>query len=396
MKPVLVVDINSPIFEPKQKKFNIFKHIFKYIISFFKKQTVLAIAIIAMLITCIFVPIDSYYLNYFDWPTLATLFCTLAVVEAMANLHVFEIISKKIILKLHNLRNVTIALVFITFVGSMVLANDMALLTFLPLGYLVLHNSGNKKAMAFTFIMQNIAANLGGMLTPFGNPQNLYLYSFFNINTKEFFTIMFPPFIVAITIIFLLCFLVKPTPLTLINDNNHKLNIKLTTIYSLLFLFSILIVFRIIPYQLGLLIVFISLLILDRKALKQVNYPLLLTFCAFFVFSGNIARIESVNSFFSNILPKNTLLFGIISCQLISNVPSAVLLSHFTTDYQSLLLAVNIGGCGTLIASLASLITFTEFRKHNPSETKSYLIKFTVLNYLFVIILYLISIFIIK
>lgn len=207
---------------------------------------------------------------------------------------------------------------------------------------------------------------------------------------------MFPPFIVAITIIFLLCFLVKPTPLTLINDNNYKLNIKLTTIYSLLFLFSILIVFRIIPYQLGLLVVFISLLILDRKALKQVNYLLLLTFCAFFVFSGNIARIESVNSFFSNILPKNTLLFGIISCQLISNVPSAVLLSHFTTDYQSLLLAVNIGGCGTLIASLASLITFTEFRKHNPSETKSYLIKFTVLNYLFVIILYLISIFIIK
>ena len=200
----------------------------------------------------------------------------------------------------------------------------------------------------------------------------------------------------AITIIFLLCFLVKPTPLTIINDNNYKLNIKLTTIYSLLFLFSILIVFRIIPYQLGLLVVFISLLILDRKALKQVNYPLLLTFCAFFVFSGNIARIESVNSLFSNILPKNTLLFGIISCQLISNVPSAVLLSHFITDYQSLLLAVNIGGCGTLIASLASLITFTEFRKHNPSETKSYLIKFTVLNYLFVIILYLISIFIIK
>mgnify|MGYP006960908810 FL=1 len=200
----------------------------------------------------------------------------------------------------------------------------------------------------------------------------------------------------AITIIFLLCFLVKPTPLTIINDNNYKLNIKLTTIYSLLFLFSILIVFRIIPYQLGLLVVFISLLILDRKALKQVNYPLLLTFCAFFVFSGNIARIESVNSFFSNILPKNPLLFGIISCQLISNVPSAVLLSHFITDYQSLLLAVNIGGCGTLIASLASLITFTEFRKHNPSETKSYLIKFTVLNYLFVIILYLISIFIIK
>lgn len=162
--------------------------------EFIKKQIVLTITIIAMLITIIFVPIDKTYLTYFNLPTLATLFCTLAVVAAFSHIHLFEIISKSIIIKLKNLRRTTIALVFITFIGSMVLANDMALLTFLPLGFFVLNNTGNKKAMAFTFIMQNIAANLGRMLTPFGNPQNLYLYAYFNIDTLEFFQIMFIPF----------------------------------------------------------------------------------------------------------------------------------------------------------------------------------------------------------
>lgn len=368
------------------------KKLFNSIWKFFKKQTVLVVAIIAMIITCFFVPIDREYLGYFNLPTLATLFCTLAVVAAMSHIHLFEIISKGIIIKLKNLRKATIALVFITFVGSMVLANDMALLTFLPLGFFVLNNTGNKKAMAFTFIMQNIAANLGGLLTPFGNPQNLYLYAFFKIETAEFFLIMLPIFITSVVFIFIICMFVKPIPLTLINDENHKLDVKLCIIYSILFIFSLLLVFRVIPYFIGTLVVIIVLLILDRKSLMEVNYPLLLTFCAFFIFSGNIARIESVNNFFSKILPLNTLLIGILSCQLISNVPSAVLLSHFTTDYKSLLLAVNIGGCGTLIASLASLITFTEFRKHNSKDTKSYLLKFSALNFFFVILLYIVAI----
>lgn len=377
----------------KNSKLNgIFQKLFSSIWKFFKKQTVLLIAIIAMIITCFFVPIDKEYLGYFNLPTLATLFCTLAVVAAMSHIHLFEIISKSIIIKLKNLRKATIALVFITFIGSMVLANDMALLTFLPLGFFVLNYTGNKKAMAFTFIMQNIAANLGGLLTPFGNPQNLYLYAYFNIDTAEFFLIMLPIFITSVVFIFIICMFVKPIPLTLINDVNYKLDVKLCVIYSVLFAFSLLLVFRVVPYLIGTLVVIIVLLFLDRKSLIEVNYPLLLTFCAFFVFSGNIARIQSVNNFFSKILPLNTLLIGILSCQLISNVPSAVLLSHFTTDYKSLLLAVNIGGCGTLIASLASLITFTEFRKHNQKETKSYLLKFSALNFFFVILLYIVAI----
>ncbi len=365
---------------------------FHKLVDFARSQVVLCVAIVAMLITCCIIPPDAKYLDYFNFRTLATLFCTLAVVGAFSHIHVFEIISKNIIIKLHNLRNATLALVAITFVGSMLLANDMALLTFLPLGFFVLDKTDNKKAMAFVFIMQNIAANLGGMLTPFGNPQNLYLYAYYNIGTVEFMQIMFPPFLAATLMIIGICFFVKPTELELKKDDDYKLNVKLTVIYSVLFVFSILIVFRVVNYIIGTVVVIIALFFLDKKALKDVNYPLLLTFCAFFVFSGNLARIDAVNNLFGYLLPKNTLLFGILSCQCISNVPSAVLLSHFTTDYSSLLPAVNIGGCGTLIASLASLITFTEFRRHNDSvAVKKYFGLFTLLNVLFIIVLYIVE-----
>lgn len=367
------------------------QNILSTIINLSKKQFVLVIASISMLITCIFVPVDSKYLDYFNLRTLATLFCTLAVVAAFSHIHVFEILSKNIVLKLHNLRNATLGLVFITFFGSMLLANDMALLTFLPLGYFVLSSTDNKGHMAFTFIMQNIAANLGGMVTAFGNPQNLYLYSYFNIGMMEFTKIMLPSFLTATVLIIVCCMFVKPIPLTLKNDKKYILNKKRTLIYSVLFVASILIVFRIVPFTWGTLAITIILLFFDKGSIKEVNYPLLATFCVFFVFSGNMARIDAVSNFFEYLLPKNTLLFGILSCQCISNVPSAVLLSHFTSDYASLLPAVNIGGCGTLIASLASLITFSEFKKQNPTESKNYIIKFSLINLGFVIALFIIQ-----
>ena len=363
-------------------------HILQPVTAFAKKQAVLCIALAVMAVTCILVPPDTAYLGYFDLRTLATLFCTLAVVSAFSHIHLFEVISKTIVIKLHTLRNATLGLVFITFIGSMLLANDMALLTFLPLGYFVLNSTGNKKSMAFVFIMQNIAANLGGMITPFGNPQNLYLYSYFNIATTEFVQIMLPSFLTATLLILAICLFVKPTPLTLKNEEEYHLPVKRTLLYSVLFVCSILIVFRVIPYIAGTVVITIALLFLDRKAIKEVNYPLLATFCAFFVFSGNLARIPAVNSFFSGLLPMNTLLFGILSCQCISNVPSAVLLSHFTTDYANLLPAVNIGGLGTLIASLASLITFSEYRKHNPEQTKNYILLFTAINFGFMAVLF--------
>lgn len=307
MKKDLYTNINEliiPVLPINKVRWEFLRNIISYIIQFSKKQPVLVIATIAMLITCIFVPIDAFYLEYFNWPTLATLFCTLAVVAALSHIHVFEIISKNIVLKLHNLRNATLGLVFITFVGSMLLANDMALLTFLPLGYFVLNSTDNRQAMAFTFIMQNVAANLGGMITPFGNPQNLFLYAYYNIDTIEFMKIMFPTFITSITLIFVICFFVKPIPLCLKEDNQYTIDKKRTVIYSILFLCSILLVFRIIPFLLGTMLITLILLILDKKAIKEVNYPLLATFCVFFIFSGNMARIPAINDFFHRFFQK--------------------------------------------------------------------------------------------
>ncbi len=356
-------------------------------LEFIRKNIVACIAVVAAVITSFVVKPDRQYIDYFDFKTLTCLFCTLAVVCAFKNIHIFEITSRKIVSMFKTVRSVVLALVYITFIGSMVLANDMALITFLPLGYFVLSSTNNKKYMAFTFIMQNIAANLGGMLTPFGNPQNLYLYSYFNISTSEFIGIMSLPFAVSVILITACCFLLGKEELVLNSESKETLCVWRVIVYSILFVFSVMIVFRTIPYYWGLIIVPASLLILDRKALVKVDYGLLLTFCAFFVFSGNMARIDVVNNFLNWLISKNTLLYGVLSCQVISNVPSAILLSKFTQNYHQLLVAVNIGGAGTLISSLASLITFREYSKRAPHEIGTYIKLFSAFNFGILIIL---------
>lgn len=362
-------------------------NLFQGTANFVKKNVVMVVAMVAALITCFIVPPDKAYLDYFDVKTLTCLFCVLAVVCALKNINFFYTLARKIVLVFKNARLSILALVYITFIGSMLIANDMALLTFLPLGLFVLSSTGKGKYMAFTFIMQNIAANLGGMLTPFGNPQNLYLYTKFAIPNGEFMLIMLPPFLLAVALITVCCLIfVKPEPLEL-RDEKTVLPVGRTVVYLLLFALAIAIVFRGIPYWIGLIIIPAVLLFMDRKALKMVDYPLLLTFVFFFVFSGNMARIDAVRNLFSMLLEKSTLLFSVLSCQVISNVPSAILLSQFTTNYKELLLGVNIGGVGTLIASLASLITFREYTKNNKGKTRYYVLLFSAFNFAFLIIL---------
>ena len=356
-----------------------------------RKNVVLNVAIVLAIVTSCIVPPDAQYADYFDWKTLTCLFCTLAVVCALKNVKFFTILARKIVDCTGNLRIAVIALVYITFLGSMLISNDMALLTFLPLGFFVLTSTGKQKHMAFVFIMQNIAANLGGMLTPFGNPQNLYLYSKFNIPTGEFMQIMLLPFLASITLITVCCLFLPREKLAITEACPYRLPIKRTAIYLLLFTLAIVVVFRVIPYWIGLIVIPTALFFLDKKALRQVDYPLLATFFCFFIFAGNMARIPAVSELFSSLLGKNTLLFSILSCQIISNVPSAILLSQFTMDYPALLIGVNIGGTGTLIASLASLITFREYTTHNPGKASSYLTKFTLYNVGFVVVLTAIS-----
>ncbi len=355
--------------------------------SLIKKNPVMCIALCAALISAFNVPPDAEYLTYFDLKTLTCLFCTLAVVCALKNVFFFRIISTRIIEVFGTLRTATLALVYITFIGSMLIANDMALITFLPLGYFVMSSTDNRKNMAFTFIMQNIAANLGGMLTPFGNPQNLYMYSYYGIPTMEFMEIMFLPFILSITLITICCMFVKNEKLSIHRSYNASMDKLRTGIYLVLFALSIVIVFRVIPFWIGLIVIPAVLFFMDRDALKAVDYPLLVTFCAFFVFAGNVARIPVIINTLGTLINSHPLLFGALSCQFISNVPSAILLSHFTENYRQLLVAVNIGGAGTLIASLASLITFREYLKADRKNIKSYLKKFTLYNFGFLIFL---------
>lgn len=356
-------------------------------LHFFKSSVVLLVALAAAGITCIFVPVDREYLGYFDLQTLACLFCTLAVVAAFKNIRFFEWLADVIVRRFKNMRNIVLALVFVTYFGSMIMANDMALITFLPLGYFVLESCGNRKLTAFTFIMQNIAANLGGMLTPFGNPQNLYLYSFYSIGAGEFFRIMALPFAVAFVLILGVCLFVKPQGAQVLSRPHKAPSVWRSVAYAALFALSVLIVFDVFPYYWGLLAVAVCLLILDFRAVLRVDYGLLLTFCAFFVFSGNMARIPAVRDFLGGLIALDPLAFGVLSCQVISNVPSAVLLSRFTSDYASLLVAVNIGGLGTPVASLASLITLNTYRRVRPGETKKYILKFLLVNFSFLAVL---------
>ena len=252
------------------------------VIHFVKKNTVVCIAFLCAVVTCFIVPPDAEYLGYFDVKTLSCLFSTLAVVCALKNINFFSYVAHRIVCLTGDMRRAILALIYITFIGSMLIANDMALITFLPLGYYVLSSTGKTRYMSFTFIMQNIAANLGGMLTPFGNPQNLYLYTYFNIDTLEFVKIMFPPFVLAITLITVCCLFIKPEKLELDSEAGEKTVKWRAVVYLILFALSIVMVFRLLPYYICLPVIFVAVFILDRKALRDVDYGLLLTFAAFF------------------------------------------------------------------------------------------------------------------
>lgn len=355
------------------------------IFGFVKKEVVLSIAIIAAIITCFFVPPDAEYLGYFEEKTLITLFCMLSVVAGLKYTNVFELISKKMIGLFHTRRSVIYALVFGTYFFDMIVANDMSLITFLPLAYIVMHSTGNDKYLGVTFILMTIAANMGGMITPYGNPQNLYLFSFYEMGLLDFLSALIIQAAAILVMLFISGLFIKNEPLELINDKILDVKKKYLLVYAALFALVILCIFRVINHWLALGIVVLTILIMDRKRFKEVDYALLATFCVFFIFSGNIARIDTINDFIKSIVGEsgeNVLLAGIISCQFISNVPTAIFLSKFTdVAYASdLLVAVNVGSLGIIISSLASLITLKEFLKHQPKGFKRYMLMFTGIN----------------
>ena len=362
---------------------------YHHVAEYAKSNLFLTIAFFATVSSCIAVPPDSYYKHYFEWRTLMTLFATLAVICALDHVHVFATLAERIIHMMHSLRGLVAGLVIITLVGAMIITNDMSLLTFLPLAYVALKKTGNEKWLAYTFVLQAAAANLGGMITPFGSPQNLYLYQYFHISIGEFAWVMFIPFTVSVTLILALCLLVPKTPLGEI-EFQSKFVFWPTILHFALFFIAVAIVFRALPVLAGFIIPMV-LLVVDRRALRKVDYGLLLTFVLFFIFAGNIGRIESIDNALTALLEKNVLIWSALASQVISNVPSAILFAPFTDNWRELLVGVNIGGVGTIIASLASLIALRQFDIFQPGRTKYFIWIFTLVNLGLLVVLIAVS-----
>ena len=356
--------------------------------TFLKQEPVLIIAAAAAVISCFFVPPDSAYLQYIDWRTLALLYCLMTVVSGLRKAGVFAHLSHTLCEKATNVRALGIMLVLLCFFSAMLITNDVALLTFVPFAIVVLGMVGHPEALIHVVVLQTAAANLGSMLTPVGNPQNLYLYTHYDFSFRQFLLTTFPCWLLSLVMILALCFLLLPSahadPFL---GEEPGLDLKRLLIHSALFLVCLLTVLRIISWPIMLSAIIITLLLLDRKTLRDADFLLLLTFVAFFVFSGNLARIGAVDAFLKQMLQGKEFLTAAVTSQAISNVPAALLLSGFTSHARELLLGVNIGGLGTPIASLASLISMKLYSHASGANTGKYLLWFTAVNVLLLIIL---------
>ena len=324
-------------------------------IEFLKKECVLVIAVtLAILSSFISIP----KMSYIDFKVLILLFNLMVVVAAFKELKVLDSIAIGLLKKCNTYTSISLALVFITFISSMIVTNDVALITFVPLS-IVIARKANINVLKIV-VFQTLAANLGSSFTPMGNPQNLFIYSFYNLSPIDFFKITLPIVILAVLFLVLLVFKDKKMNLSLDLEDVKIDNKRDVYLFGGLFLIILLSVFHVIDYKVTFLITIVMVLILNKKLFSQVDYSLLITFIGFFIFVGNISTMDVVKNFMEGILnsPKSTFLASVLSSQVISNVPATMLLSGFTDHFKELLLGVNIGGMGTLIASLASVISY--------------------------------------
>lgn len=369
----------------------------------FQKETVCCIAFLLAVISMCFVVPSKNYISYIDFRVLALLFCLMAVVRGFSSIGVFTRLGTMLLTHVHSLRMLSALFIFLCFFFSMLITNDVALITFVPFTILVLSMAEQKKFLIPVIVLETIAANLGSMLTPLGNPQNLYLYTISGLSIGAFVRIMLPySFVSAILLLIFILFLPKDTvsTATAANTANSTNTVTASNItcesvkvcknprilfafYLILFLLCLLTVLHILPYQILFFLVLTGFLLLDYRVLKDVDYFLLLTFLCFFIFIGNMKQISLVHELISKLLVHHEVLMGIGASQIISNVPAAILLSGFTDDYSALLIGVNLGGLGTLIASLASLISFKFYTNSEGSDTKRFLGIFTLYNVIF-------------
>ncbi len=365
------------------------------VIAFIKKEAVLCVALLLAMISSFFIKPSVNYITYLDYRVLVLLFCLMLVVAGFKNLGIFQLLGEKLCSLVHTTRGLTFVLVNLCFFASMLITNDVSLITFIPFTLSVYAMVGCEKVLIPVVVLETIAANLGSMLTPVGNPQNLLLYSVSGMSMGDFILHMLPLTCMSYVAV-VVCIFFIPDQHIIVHTNDIKDKKKWLSvpfvIYCILFLVCLGNVTHLIAsYWVVGLIVAVTIFIVNRRLFTQVDYSLLMTFVGFFIFIGNMKQIPVINEWLQGIIKGNELLVGIVSSQIISNVPAAMLLSGFTTDYRQLLYGVNIGGLGTLIASMASLISYRFFARTYQEQKGRYFRVFTIYNVVLLVLLYVVA-----
>ncbi len=372
--------------------------------AFFKKDTVLCVALVLAAGSMLAVPPDRAYLGYVDFRTLAILFGLMSVTAGLQKIGVFDRIAEKLLGYVKTARGIILSLTLLCFFSSMLITNDVALITFVPFAFIVLGMLGAEqkdRLLLPVVVMQTIAANLGSMLTPIGNPQNLYLYGKAGISVPAFLALMLPYSLMSLVLLvgwgLLLGRSCAQPPVfekntAQISPLRGKNAAALLILYLALFILCLLAVGHILPWQAAFAAVLILVFITDRQVLEKVDYSLLLTFVGFFIFIGNVGRIPAFRAFLQSIIAGREIATAIAASQVISNVPAALLLSGFTEDFAGLIVGTNLGGLGTLIASMASLISYKRIAKEAGDRRGRYIALFTVGNLCFLAALVLLNV----
>lgn len=360
----------------------------KKIIEFIKTETVMIISWILAVFSMFFVRPSKEYFTYIDFKTLGLLLSLMFVTAGLKDSRVFEKIGNVLLKYINGMKGLKIVLIFLCFLSAMLITNDVALITFVPFSLYVLKKAGYEKEMIQVVVLQTIGANLGSMMTPFGNPQNLYLFSESGMSAKDFFVITIP-YVIMAAVMLVLCCLMGKNSKERIEVPLEKVVVQKNTaiIYIVLFFVCVSAVFGVLPYYITLILVLLATICLDISLYKKVDYSLILTFVGFFIFIGNMGKIEAIQMILSKAVVGKEILVSILLSQIISNVPAALLLSHFTECYERLLIGLNIGGLGTLIASMASLISYKIYVRGYPKKKGIYIGKFTMYSVLFLIVL---------
>lgn len=354
------------------------------LVKFFKKEAVLCISGILAAVSCFIVPPSAAYAEYVDFRVLILLFCLMLTVAGIRQTGVFAVICEALLKKFRSVKMVGLVLVLLSFFMSMLLTNDVTLVTVVPFTLLMFEKiSGEKKAFAqiVLLVLETAAANLGSMLTPMGNPQNLYLYTKFNLSFSEFFKIIFPYSALSLAMLIGSVFLFLPKLQTEKPNESAKVQGRLKPIlFAALFAVNMLTILRALDDKILLLIVAAAVLVIDRRLFSKVDYSLLLTFVFFFIFVGNLGSVPALSESLRRIFLGNEVGISVLLSQVISNVPAAILLSGLSDNAGALIIGTNLGGLGTLIASMASLITYKFYAGAKGSSPKKYILIFTLFN----------------